>query len=151
VRVRECWAFRLSSLCFIFVLCCPRDAHVLVLAAARPAPAAFRVRVKPTGGLLSAAALRASRPYVLNRCSRIPGCDAAITTRKSGESACVALYIHVCHYHYHYCRYIISRDHVPGHLLLPPKRGDARGGGVHQFYCTPLKYKRRATRTSFAD
>ena len=29
---------------------------------------------------------------------------------------------------------IISRDHVPGHLLLPPRRGDACGGGVHQFY-----------------
>ena len=46
---------------------------------------------------------------------------------------------------------IISRDHVPGHLVLPPRRGDACGGGVHQVYARPLKYKRRAKRTSFAD
>jgi len=46
---------------------------------------------------------------------------------------------------------IISRDHVPGHLRVPLRRGDTCGGGVHPFYCTPLKYKRRAKRTSFAD
>jgi len=46
---------------------------------------------------------------------------------------------------------IISRDHVPGHLLLPFRRGDDCGGGVNQFYGTPLKYKRRAKRTSCAD